>query len=87
MSHPDLLLGDQDIDGFDLGDRCGSGGFFILPACKQGGQAARCNRNSKHYETRSFHHASLSTRRDSRCGPSLGELHHPKVNSWLMRRI
>jgi hypothetical protein len=86
VTHPDVLLGDQDIDGFELDDGLGGRGRLVA-AREQGGEAAGCDRNSKHYKTRSFHHASLSTRRDSRCGRSSGGLHHPKVNSWLMRRI
>ena len=51
----DVDLGDQHVDGIELGDRCGGGGGRRPPSGQQRGNAAGGDRNPEHNKTRGFH--------------------------------
>jgi hypothetical protein len=54
VPHPDVDLGDQDVDGVDL-DGLRSRGRRIGPSRQQCGQSARRNGYAEDDETRGFH--------------------------------
>ena len=93
----DVGLGDQDVDGFELGDRRRRGGGWSGPAGEQRGDTAGGEGDDEHNDTRGFHtlhfphDAVTDTGRNCRRRPDRYVVAHGfqqlNVNAWLMRRI
>src|SRR5262249_2389354 len=62
LAEADVVLGDEDVDGFDFGWLIGRLGFGrLFRASRQhGGNAARGDRNGQHDKTRGFHTLTLT---------------------------
>src|SRR6266540_2157904 len=95
----DVVACDQDVDGFDLGDRRLCRRQRVRPAGKESRDAAGSKGDDEYDDTRGFHNASLSTNHAAtrRVATVTGSprpirgracrFHQVKVKAWLMRRI